>query len=279
MSSANPTLTTQVTAITGLLGSHRVLKFAGPDAATFLQGYLTCDTDKLDPHNALPGAFTNLKGRVVANGWVWGSASEVQMLVSRDLTDTCAEFLKMYLNFAKTKLEIQPEPPLAHLNTRETTSTASDLKSAVSVGAGKWLLASGAQTEDMSSAWLAHTIRHNEALVTQATSGSLLPQMLGLTELGAVSFEKGCYLGQEVVARAQHRGEVKRRLQNISYVSEAVLPAGATVDDEAGKRVAVVINATAVPSNESASALVVSSVDKLAGAQLHYNGTPVSVAS
>ena len=58
-------------------------------------------------------------------------------------------------------------------------------------------------------------------VVNSDTSESFLPQMIGLTDIGAVSFAKGCYLGQEVVARAQHRGEVKVRLRRYEASGEA----------------------------------------------------------
>jgi len=289
MSSTTQTSVAAPSDLTGLLHSHRILQFSGPDAATFLQGYLTCDTDLLDPHKALPGAFTNLKGRVVANGWVWGEARDVKMLVSTELTDTCAEFLKPYLNFAKTSLTCQPDAPGACLSTEQAPGTEQS-KAQIEVGTDKYVLAKATQgaaqnlndntTSDISEAWLGHTIDQKEVVVTAATSGTLLPQMLGLTELGAVSFEKGCYLGQEVIARAQHRGAVKRRLQRIAYRCDQALPAGATLDDETGKRVAVVINATqpTPPSAQSAKALVVSSVtEQTAGRRWSYAGTTIEL--
>ena len=100
----------------GTLESHRVLTFSGADASSFLQGYLTCDTDELVTHAALPGAFTNLKGRVVANGWVWGNSNEVQVLVSTSLGEKLGEFLKPYLNFSRTKLDIGTSAPVVRLN-------------------------------------------------------------------------------------------------------------------------------------------------------------------
>ncbi len=280
MSSPTPSAQAEPPAAIGLLHSHRIVQFTGPDAATFLQGYLTCDTDQLTPDKAIAGAFTNLKGRVVANGWVWGSASEVQMLVSAELTDTCAEFLKPYLNFAKTNLSYESCSPAACLSSEPVPGVA--------VGDGKYLLtdtdlldATNIKQDsetDLSLAWLAHTIDHSEVLVTAATSGTLLPQMLGLTELGAVSFEKGCYLGQEVIARAQHLGAVKRQLRRIVYTCDQAVPAGATLEDETGKRVAVLINTIQPPTAATAKALIVSSVTDCTGARWRYAGATMQLA-
>jgi folate-binding protein YgfZ len=81
-------------------------------------------------------------------------------------------------------------------------------------------------------------------LISQATSEQFLPQMLGLVEIGAVDFDKGCYLGQEVVARAQHRGEVKRKLHRFS----GSLPApesGARLIDGSGRESGTLVQVAA----------------------------------
>lgn len=264
---------------TGALPSHRVIRFVGPDAATFLQGYLSCDTDKLSTQQATPGAFTNLKGRVVANGWVWGSSSDVLILISADLTETIGEFLKMYLNFAKTTLSVAPFAPNVRLGETQSDTAVERVvqlwEDAAVLDNGFTEPASTASTDDLSAIWLDRSIERREVLTTQSTSGSLLPQMLGLVEIGAVSFDKGCYLGQEVVARAQHRGEVKRRLQCIDFSADQPLPAGAALEDQGGKRVAVVINATTNPTTNQA--LIVTAVDELNGKLWSYAGRPVQL--
>lgn len=222
---------------TGSLPSHRVLSFAGPDAANFLQGYLTCDTALLSAATALPAAFTTLKGRVLANGWVWGSGTDVQMLVAESLTQPVSDFLRPYMNFSRTKLEISDQPPLVALHTPNAEGIA--------IGDTRCLVHSKTDdTRDLSAAWLAECIATAEVVVTLPVSETYLPQMLGLTELGAVSFEKGCYLGQEVVARAQHRGEVKRRLRSATYNSSSPLQPADVLTDAAGKRLGNVVCST-----------------------------------
>ena len=65
--------------------------------------------------------------------------------------------------------------------------------------------------------WDLALIERREVWLAADTAGEFLPQMIGLDEIGAVSFSKGCYLGQEVVARAQHLGEVKRKLAALDW--------------------------------------------------------------
>lgn len=241
---------------TGALQSHRVLSFEGTDAASFLQGYLTCDTELLSADTALPGAFTNLKGRVVANGWVWGTATHVQMLIAASLSEIVANFLKPYLNFSKTKLGVAASAPSAML------VTASErVPNMIQIGSyGAISAETSDQTNDLSADWLNCCIAANEPVLTEATSGTYLPQMLGLTHMGAVSFNKGCYLGQEIVARAEHRGEVKRRLRRTSYEAEIKPEPGAKITDESGR-----VRATLICASTNA-ALFVSSED-LTGTQ------------
>lgn len=251
-SKSNPSHTPQA----GTLASHRVLTFAGADAASFLQGYLTCDTAQLSTSEATPGAFTNLKGRVVANGWVWGDTIRVQMLVPSSLTQAVSDFLKPYMNFSRTKLSIAEQPPFVALPAGEVPAgevTAGE----VAIGTDRRVIQATQTGPDLSTEWLAACIAHNEAVVTAAVSGTYLPQMLGLTELGAVSFDKGCYLGQEVVARAEHRGAVKRRLRRARYKAASPLLPGGVLTDVAGKRLGNVVCAT------EDAVLLVSAVDEL----------------
>lgn len=251
----------------GALTSHRVLSFDGTDAASFLQGYLTCDTDKLKSDTALPGAFTNLKGRVVANGWVWGEATQVQMLVVASLTEAVANFLKPYMNFSKTKLSVADESPTAIL-----LNASKPVPNTIQIGSyGGLLTETSKQTLDLSPQWLERCIAVNEPVLSEATSGTYLPQMLGLTKMGAVSFDKGCYLGQEIVARAEHRGEVKRRLQRISYAAQIKPVPGAKLTDESGR-----VRATLICASTNA-ALIVSSEDLSGTQQWFAEDTPVAV--
>ena len=94
-------------------------------------------------------------------------------------------------------------------------------------------------------------------LVSAPVCEKFLPQMLGLTDIGAVSFDKGCYLGQEVVARAQHRGEVKRRIRRFRYRGAAPTPGTATSPS------GIVVHARAA-SDDSGDALVVTGTQQSA---------------
>ena len=205
------------------------LDFAGPDAAAFLQGYATADLGELDATRALPMAFCNLKGRVIANGWIVGEATEVHLLVHPGVAATLQRELGKYLLFAKskfneptTRLRLSPEatpgaielPPSGFYATLDVTLDAGD--------------------DEGHPAFADACADAGFVVVTESIAERFLPQMIGLTDAGAVSFSKGCYLGQEVVARAEHRGQVKQRLRRYRFDGEPP-PVGADVMDQAKK--------------------------------------------
>ena len=172
------------------------LQLAGADAAQFLQGYLTADMTEIKPDAGLPMAWCTIKGRVLANGWVAGTSTAVTLLVDASVADALEREMRKYLLFSRSKLAPIAVPASLALPPTECTA--------------------GSDAETLADACAKAAF----VVVNSDTSESFLPQMIGLTDIGAVSFAKGCYLGQEVVARAQHRGEVKVRLRRYEASGE-----------------------------------------------------------
>ena len=193
--------------------SFATLVLDGPDAAAFLQGYVTADLDDLRPEAALPMAYCNLKGRVLASGWALGEPTCIRLLMHASVAEDCAASLAKYLLFAKSKLRRED----AGVSFSQQRSP-----DAVELPPIGWFATFGAGASGhvgFSDA----CARAGFVVVAKAVSEAFLPQMIGLTHMGAVSFAKGCYLGQEVVARAEHRGQVKQTLRR--YQCHAGLPA------------------------------------------------------
>ncbi len=207
------------------------LRLAGPDAAAFLQGYLTADLDHLTPHRALPMAYCNLKGRVLASGWATGSPADVLLVVDASVAAPLATDLGKYLLFAKAKLGAAPE---------DVAFVDSDFVPADSVAlppTGCRLLPAAVGGHDAAAAACAAS---GFVVVSAPVSQRFLPQMIGLTDAGAVSFAKGCYLGQEVVARAEHRGQVKQTLRR--FRAEGGLPRVGAEVSASERKVGVVVS-------------------------------------
>lgn len=231
------------------LADYGLLRFQGPDVQRFLLGYLTIDPARLARQpaddgslQASPFAMCTLKGRVLVNGWCYVPEDEVvDLVIHRSLTARVPEFLKAYLAFSRTAVsDLSDErllfacwPPMSHpgnpllclrLDDRHRLLVADRVAAAAAL----------VETHGLAGAerWQSELVTSGLALVRERTSERYLPQMLDLDRLGAVSFDKGCYLGQEVVARAQHRGQVKRRLARLRWQDDGTAGASAPVAGE-----------------------------------------------
>ena len=188
------------------------LQLTGPGAEDFLQGYLTCDSRRINAKVATPMALCTLKGRVLASGWAVAHDGGVALIVHASLAARVAEFLKPYVTFSKCSMSVANGAVLVAAD--GDFQLFDDVSAALSVDSPE---ISTAEAATLSATLQKQLIDARFALVAAPVSEQFLPQMLGLDTAGAVDFDKGCYLGQEIVARAQHRGEVKRRLVTFTF--------------------------------------------------------------
>lgn len=229
------------------------VRFSGSDARAFLQGYLTCDTTALERARLTPTALCSLKGRVVLNGWCallddGPGAENVLLVLHASLVDRLAAFLRPYLAFSRTalsdlgdelallaSLDLPADPGALPIDARRALYPCAEAEAR-----SLW----AAHPHVAAAAWFSALTADGVALVSEPTSEAFLPQMLDLHTLGAVDFAKGCYLGQEVVARAQHRGQVKRHLTRLRWHGSRP-PAGAEIRDGNGRVHGVVVQSAA----------------------------------
>ena len=225
-----------------MLDNHlSYVTLTGPNLRTFLQGYITSDLDDLQPGLAMPMAITEIKGRVVANGWVHEEVDHFVLLMHASVVDVVHQHLLPYMRFARCEYSVNPHP--FYLNQNPDDESAKFTLDGQEYG----FTDSKAQAYDIDK----FQIETGYVLVAEPTSGKFLPQMLNLTDFDAVSFSKGCYLGQEVVARAQHRGQVKRRLFVASH-DNGNLSLGDQTQTQTGAKAVIV-------AQHADSALVVAS--------------------
>jgi hypothetical protein len=255
------------------LNHFAALTLVGADARSFLQGYLTCDLDALSETHALFGAYCNIKGRVVADVIVVLVDSHPTLLLHASLREPVVTSLKKYLAFARSRFAaidaapillglVNPAPPSA----LPTQTQAWDV---AAFGAGVAVAVPGpvprvmlvlphdeavavwsdyesrAQTGDASS-WDLLDVRAGIAHVYAATTETFLPQMLDYDRQGAVSFTKGCYLGQEIVARTQHLGKPKRHLHRLTWRGTGSPEIGAALMQEKQNRAGTLVGAATV---------------------------------
>ena len=243
-----------------LLDDLRAVTFCGADVLSFLQGYFTCDCEQLSS-TLQATAICNLRGRVVAHGWCYLSAqNSVTWLIHHSLVENLAQFMTPYLAFSKTQLIVDAEDRLILGCLSENSST-----NEIAPGLSIHVFADDAELQHALSGrqpvprtqWDGALIARKIPWLSSENSGRFLPQMLGLLALGAIDFEKGCYLGQEVVARAQHLGKVKRSLQGLQWAGAVPPEIGGDVSSTAGKTAGSIIQV----ANEASVCLAVLQTD------------------
>ncbi len=251
-----------------------LLSFEGANAAAFLQGYLTSDTAQLSDQPA-PTALCDIKGRTRLTGYAWRQGDTVQLAAHQSLGQVTLDFLKPYLAFSRIRAIDQsadtriiglicdkPRPPALDLgNGRQLLALADEDATAQGAGIAPHDLQQAlAQAIGVSKPeaplprrlWQAAAVSAREVWLQAETAGLFLPQMLGLDAFGSVSFAKGCYLGQEVIARAQHRGAVKRLLTAVSW--RGPTPAtGATLHTAEGRAAGVLVAVAEAADGDSAT--------------------------
>lgn len=188
----------------------RMVKLTGFAATEFLQGYVTCNTDRVSALACTPFAACSLQGRVIANGWAVQLSDAVGLIMHHSIVQTFRDYLDPYLRFSKCTLDTDED--FVYVTTSASAATADLMANWHVVREMTEAESPHASAPDASQPINEQLIAQRQVLLQQSCSGRHLPQMLALEEHGAIDFDKGCYLGQEVVARAQFRGTIKRGL-------------------------------------------------------------------
>ncbi|UOO88432.1 folate-binding protein YgfZ [Vitreoscilla massiliensis] len=237
-----------------------VLKVSGEDRASFLHNQLSNDVNNLPIAQACYATYNTPKGRVLANMLVLNTGDELWLIMSADLIEAIAKRLRMFVLRSKVTLAnasdslgvasnivptdedyALPEVPPLLLNAELNDGVwriALPHEGVLCVGD---ISALPAHNEKAELQWRSHEINHGYPWIRAANSETCVAQMLNQHLLGGVHFRKGCYPGQEIIARAQYRGQVKRGL--VMYGSNQLVEAGEKLFDDAGEEVGVVINA------------------------------------
>jgi len=235
--------------------------FAGPDAATFLQGQLTCDVLQLSDSGAMLGACLTPQGRVLAIMRLIRRPEGVVALLPETLAAPVVAHLARYRLRAKLTIEDHT----ARFNFARALGAGAaaahrllGTRSQVSLPGGRELWLDTAPltqvTRANEDAWHAAAIGAGDADVSDRTSGEYVPQMLNLDLRDGISFSKGCYTGQEIVARTQHLGRIKRR--TFQYrASAGQLPPGTGLE-LAGANVGTVLESAALGTGSVALAVI-----------------------
>ncbi len=269
------------------LGHWGVIRARGGDAARFLHGQLTNDVLTLDRHRAMLAGFCSAKGRLQASFVVWrGEGDEFLLACSADLLAPTLKRLSMFVLRAQCKLgDATAELPLRGLAgdaaaaligdstvwQRSDTAARTLIRLPDAAGHRRALLV-GAPPENTPAipldTWRWLEVTSGVPTIEAATVEQFVPQMINLELVGGVDFQKGCYPGQEVVARSQYRGTLKRRM--FLFDVAAAASAGQEIFHSADPGQPAGLVANAAPSPESGSRLLAEvKLAALEGGTLH----------
>ena len=220
-----------------------LIKISGIDSISFLQGQLSNDMNELQSGSEKKwhySGYCNQKGRLIALLKVWREGDDVFVLMNHDLIDNTVDRLRKYVMRSKVVIEVIETARCsgyASIENLKTVLEKSDSnfieklndepnavcrvgKLSVLTIANRYLLVDKANSIDsngsnkmMSSAdWFAEDINDGLPDVSIDSSELFIPQMLNLDLLGGINFKKGCYTGQEIVARMHYLGKLKQRM-------------------------------------------------------------------
>jgi tRNA-modifying protein YgfZ len=223
-----------------------LISLAGDDASHFLHGQLTNDVEHLDPNQAQLAGYCSAKGRLLATLLMWKSADAIVLQVPHDILAPLQKRLQMFVLRSKVKLAdvseqhvqlglggqaamavlanwfpVLPAVPYAKVDNAQGTL----IRIADAFGAPRYVWIASLDTAknvwpDLSrlltpagtAAWHLAAIHAGVPQITAATQEQFVPQMINFELIGGVNFKKGCYPGQEIVARSQYLGKLKRRM-------------------------------------------------------------------
>ncbi|MBZ5487907.1 folate-binding protein YgfZ [Halomonas aquamarina] len=296
------------TTITGILrlGHLAALDVKGADAEKFLQGQTSAQVSLANGEFAPLTCFCTPKGRMLANGQLLRVDDDhFRLILSASLVNGLATHLKKFAAFYKAELIHDASMNLIGASdgagtlatSLELTLPEQPFKQHGNAQASvvrlpgpmpRWLFCVPASfalpitqeaDDTQQAAWALEDIRSGLAWLTDVQQDHFLPQMLNWEALGGISFKKGCYTGQEVVARAHFRGQVKKRLVRAELATSQLPAIGASLMTEQDKAMGEVV-ASAQRDSESVELLAVmntKAVDE--GTPLYWQGSEVTLLS
>ena len=299
----DPPLASAAASLIPLLREASIL-VVGEDAESFLQGQLSNDIRHVSASQGQLAAYCTPKGRVLATFSVWPHDNGYVLRLPAELAAPIRKRLQMHVLRSRVALEdisgdvallglsgaqsvplfrehfgTAPDSPFSVVTSSEVAAMALpgdriEIAAPREQAVALWdrLIAAGC-TPAGQDHWDRMAIAAGFATVLTATSDQFIPQMLNLELAGAVAFDKGCYPGQEIVARTQYLGRVKRRLRR--FASRQPAQPGATLLMPGGSIGGMVVNVAPTPAGEYELLAVISQEAADGPLQLAQAGSPL----
>lgn len=259
---------TFITLVPGL----SLLHIKGKDAGEFLHNQFTCDVNTLADGSGCPGAWCTPKGRAITTFLLYRSGAAFYLLLPAVLKERVVKRLRLYVLRADVTIEDldagrsilgargrsgdipenHREYSVHRLNDRlhlflpDISASRCLIIDATPALQAVWEELSETMPPADSRCWARLDMESGIAWLNDATTEQFLPQELNLEDIGGLSFSKGCYPGQEIVARVHYRGQVKRRMLLARCETDSPPQPGTALRDDDGKNAGML--AGAVPT-------------------------------
>ena len=281
--------------------------FSGEETVAFLQGQLTNDVRQLHANTAQWNGYCSPKGRLLGNFLMWRQGDDYVLQMSGDIRESVQKKLAMFIMRSKTKardasdesvrlviagtqamgavqsaLGAIPEAPMQVTSTEfgYVIRVAQDkfVLSVVPAATEQvWQTLTQSATPVGAPVWDGLRLNAGIPMITAATQDQFVPQMVNLEVIGGVSFQKGCYTGQEIVARSQYLGKLKRRMF-LAHVDSDAAPGDSLYSaDMDGQVTGMVVN-TAPAAEGGFDVLAVMQMESAKSSTMHLkalDGAPL----
>jgi len=232
-----------------------LIRVSGADLRSFLQGQLTNDINLVTPEHAELSSYCSPKGRMLGSFWIFQRGADLYLQLPAERLEAILKRLRMFVlraqvilqdagdelarfgiagDCAEAMLPFVPDGVNACLTRDEVTiiRLPGDRQRFELIGppralSGLWSRMAGNASQVGAEFWTLMDIRAGIPNVFEGTAEAFVPQMANLQLIGGVSFTKGCYTGQEVVARMQYLGKLKRRMYRV-HIDDSECPAPGT---------------------------------------------------
>ena len=260
------------------LPHNAVLAISGDDAAAFLHAQFTNDVAALAPGAAQWNGWCSPKGRLLATFLLVRRETDYLLMLPAEIAEPVAKRLRMFVLRSKVKIEDITAKieryGVAGPGAAAIVEPLRDRAAVAQVDARRFVVLADAPMLEPTageSAWDASLVQAGIPIVVAATQDAFVPQMANFELVGGVNFKKGCYPGQEIVARTQYRGILKRRMALAHLdTAEAPQPGDSLYSSAFGEQAAgQVANAAPAPQG-GFDALVVAQVESLKRGDLRW---------
>jgi len=261
-----------------------VARISGADAAGFLHGQLSADIAKLEDGGATFACYCSPRGQVYALFLVCRSGDEFRLIANVELLPAMLKRLGAFVMRARVKLEPAHDLVVCAVTADELASGDGPEFMPPGLDIRYALAGIGSCSVAESATWKERELRRNIVWLGPQTTERFIPQMLGFDRIGAVSFNKGCYPGQEIIARARYLGQVKRKPLVLRVSATLEPPQGGALQLKDGEQwlPGTIVDSVVARSTDSTGetlVLVVSPIPSGAVETVEYEGSSYRCAT